>query len=1590
MNSGSREPWASGQNQTPGTGPQNNDSGSGPSSRPFIGRYDGTSAPAQPPQSQNPTSGGGPVLPPPPGSYHPPGQPSQSLPSISGLAQPAQTSPHQASQRALPTGSDATPNMPGGPYPLPALNQSIHAQHHGPPPPNMERRIDGRDGRELDRHLEMAAAEQRDRENRERHHQEQAAHENHGGPIQIHQPVAVAPQTRGIHGPNGLLGNAAVMTGTSGLPGPISAPVNGLSANGSGQTAPSESNARNQHAVQPPPQTLLVPFSGGNAQPQQQQQQPQQQLVNVGQGQQPPVNVGQGQQPILNDALSYLDQVKIQFGEQPTVYNQFLDIMKDFKSGAIDTPGVIDRVSTLFSGNPALIQGFNTFLPPGYRIECGTGDDPNTIRVTTPMGTTVSALGVHPLSQSVTNGITSTPSDQQFYEQSNRDGGNNWQQSVPQGSDVFGPGRSGPYGPQPGQPASMSPEIQRAHPESAAQVEARQLEQRSPEGMQSPPGGAAAHLHGQSINGIASAAPSGAGSTAEKRGPVEFNHAISYVNKIKNRFATQPDIYKQFLEILQTYQRESKPIQDVYAQVTTLFGGAPDLLEDFKQFLPDSTTGAQQRAALAARQTAEDVAQTSNIRSDATYIAHTQQLQQTPRPEQGGRLPPIGNFAPTPAKDSNKRKRGDRQGPVAGQAAIPPPALEVAHSSRGGYPPGAKRTKQHHTMNKSTVPEGPPVSPTLTPALPEPIPPTSSTAATHDELAFFDRAKKFIGNKNNMNEFLKLCNLFSQDLISSELLIQRAHSFLGGNPELMTYFKHFMGYDPKPETLEARAIQSFSSKVSLSNCRGLGPSYRLLPKRDRMRVCSGRDDLCRSVLNDEWASHPTWASEDSGFIAHRKNQHEEGLHRIEEERHDYDFNIEACLRTVQQLEPIAQQLYQMLPEDRLNFVLPKGLGGQSEAIYKRVILKVYGREKGRLVLDSLFDSPYKVVPVVLGRLKSKLEEWKAAQREWEKVWREQTQRIFWKSLDHQSIGAKQADKRQFQTKTLQTEIQVKHEEQKRQREVQKLYVPQWQFEYAFDDIDVLYDAARLVLVQVENNQSSDHPRLLNFMKEFIPMFFGLDVATFDERIRISPNGSPGEEDLDDEMTSPDDVSSRSARGKGKNQNLLRGVLDKGRASTRHREDSNASGSRATTPDIGSNIDDEMTGVADSPSGEPAEERPLNKWLEHPTLGNENDIAPDEPFQRDTYNMYANLPIYCFFRMLVILYERLVNLKRVENEVHDQVVNAKSEKPATDFKLIDKLPSDFFGDTSFNANYYQQVLGMFEEVVKGDMDMIHVEETLRRFYLQNGWQLYSVDKLLSSLGRFAVAVLTSDTKDKSWDIYQLFKKDRQRRETTHKDEINYRRQVEKYAKDGDVYRICFVSIDLAISKSFSNACLQKQNEMKATVQIFKKDDLTFDQRNYTAEQRWRYYISTFTNVDPTEGMENTRLSKVFLAHGLDDNESDASNSSLKSSYITSNDVMTIRIAVHSYKMIFEPKTEEYLVKSNKDRTGGKEGLEAIKNESIRAGEKAREKLVLNNSWMKGMSKEEVDAINAEYARLKGEKIESTSANAGTDVVMADAL
>ena len=104
-------------------------------------------------------------------------------------------------------------------------------------------------------------------------------------------------------------------------------------------------------------------------QQQQQQQQTRQHLPQQTQTHNPAPNQPSMRELKVEDALLYLDQVKMEFGDRPRIYNEFLEIMKNFKAQEIDTPGVIARVSSLFRGYNNLILGFNTFLPDGFKIE---------------------------------------------------------------------------------------------------------------------------------------------------------------------------------------------------------------------------------------------------------------------------------------------------------------------------------------------------------------------------------------------------------------------------------------------------------------------------------------------------------------------------------------------------------------------------------------------------------------------------------------------------------------------------------------------------------------------------------------------------------------------------------------------------------------------------------------------------------------------------------------------------------------------------------------------------------------------------------------------------------------------------------------------------------------------------------------------------------------------------------------------------------------------------------------------------------------------------------------------------------------------
>ncbi|OBA19663.1 hypothetical protein METBIDRAFT_13404 [Metschnikowia bicuspidata var. bicuspidata NRRL YB-4993] len=1124
----------------------------------------------------------------------------------------------------------------------------------------------------------------------------------------------------------------------------------------------------------------------------------------------------------VKDALSYLDQVKIQFYNQTDVYNNFLDIMKDFKSQSIDTPGVIDRVSSLFRGHPNLIQGFNTFLPPGYKIECSLDpSDPNPIRVTTPTGT------------------TTRPNF----------GG------VPQFAPAGPPQQWADQG-QPAQPAQFPQDPQ--------------------------------HLQ------------AGAG------GQIEFNHAISYVNKIKTRFANQPDIYKQFLEILQTYQREQKPIGEVYEQVTQLFANSPDLLSDFKQFLPDTGNHQPQFAVRAEDQVLPQQAQPQLHGHDGQAYYATNGSSQ---------LPPLGNFQPNASggvlsPDLHYRHfqpnvhETDQTAPMVQHPLRKNSehrAFESNYNEEASYSgirgaPQVGPTKQKSATPSSSVMVAK-TNPTLVAGIPEPVPPSyvSKTSSLLEELSFFDKVKKAIGNKQTYNEFLKMLNLFSQDIIDKETLVERVESFLGdNNQDLTNWFKQFVGYEKPTQHMEDITFRKH--QIELSLCKSYGPSYRQLPKVETYMPCSGRDEMCWEVLNDELVGHPTWASEDSGFISHRKNQYEEILFKIEEERLEFDYHMEANLRTIQTLETIANRIANMTPEQKASFKLPPGLGHTSQTIYKKVIRKIYDKDRGFEVIDALHQNPAVAVPVVLKRLKQKDEEWKRSQREWNKVWREMEQKVFYKSLDHLGLTFKQADKKLLTAKQLVSEISTVKVEQQNKRVHPLTPKPQEQLNYNFTDDDVIFDVIKLAefyIYHSSNYSLNDRDKLGSFFKYFISLLFGIPTEKIYKALEARYSRADQEnandknhEDYSNITDSNGNGESNSGKKRAREQDLLRDVLKKQSKSRKEEsEDAPSSGSE----------DSRNTAEKDAPG---------DLWI-NTTSAKFSLEETEKGKKRDKFNFFCHTTAYVFFRHFRTLYERLLEIKGMEDDVEKEIRSRKFPQFAKDLNLVSHQLQELGVEIVAGSKAcYHQVLRLAERLLDGEIEHQWFEESLRQAYRNKAYKCYTLDKVVQSLVKH-MHTMVSDSKTS--DMIVLFEEDRHSPTTTAKNQILYRMKARALmSTDENMFKISFQASNNSVN-----------------IQFVGLDDLTINDHT-NSEEKYNYYVTSYIMSHPTEGVPMSKISMPFHKNFINSVDEDQCNGLALSQ-------LKVSICENSYRLFFEAETCDKFISNSmysKQKDTGKSKTEKL--------------------------------------------------------------
>uniref|UniRef100_A0AAQ6AF94 Paired amphipathic helix protein Sin3a n=1 Tax=Amphiprion ocellaris TaxID=80972 RepID=A0AAQ6AF94_AMPOC len=1062
-----------------------------------------------------------------------------------------------------------------------------------------------------------------------------------------------------------------------------------------------------------------------------------------------PMSSTQGQQQFqrlkVEDALSYLDQVKLQFGNQPQVYNDFLDIMKEFKSQSIDTPGVINRVSQLFKGHPDLIMGFNTFLPPGYKIEVQTNDlvnvtTPGQIHYITPHGISVQNIPV--------SGAPAQPATHHQH------------QSVPQASTHTTTTSTPPNPAQPAPSKTSKPVQSPAH---------------TPTSQPNPsiPSYASPRSPSVQSHTPVSSTPS-SGPPVQNNQPVEFNHAINYVNKIKNRFQGQPDIYKAFLEILHTYQKEQRNAkeaggnytpalteQEVYTQVARLFKNQEDLLSEFGQFLPDANSS--MLLSKAAPDRAESV-----------------------RNDHGGTVKrPLLN---------NKQRLSQNGLPIRRPAGV------------GSTPPVKKKPKimgKDHGLGDV------------------------GKHSTSTETMFFEKVKKALRSSEAYDNFLRCLHIFNQEVISRTELVQLVIPFLGKFPELFTWFKNFLGYresshgdSSHAETLpKERATEGIAMEIDYASCKRLGSSYRALPKSYQQPKCTGRTPLCREV------------------------------------RQELDVVLETNLATIRALETVQRRLSRMSAEEQLRFKLDNTLGGSSEVVHRKAIQRIYG-DKAHDVIDGLKRNPAVSVPIVLKRLKMKDEEWREAQRGFNKIWREQNEKYYLKSLDHQGINFKQNDTKVLRSKTLLNEIEMLYDDRQERASEETPALSGPHMTLTYDDSQILEDAAALIIHHVKRQvgiQKEDKSKIKQIIHHFIP---DLLFARRGELSDVEEEEEEEEEDMEGDQDGP----------------------------KKH-------------------------------NGLPGSSPPKSKLLFSNTAA-QKLRGSDEAYNLFFVNNYW----YIFLRLHHILCSRLLRIygqaeKQIEEEARERewerevlgLKREKNENPAIQLKMKEPMDVDV-------EDYYSVFLEMVRNLLDGNMEPAQYEDSLREMFTIHAYVAFTMDKLIQSIVRQLQHLVADDVCARVTDMYLSESSNKatggalSTQTSRTPAEGVYQRRAEQLMSDENCFKLMFMKSRGSVSLAMELLDTEEENSDEPADaerwsdyvgRYLNSDSASSELREHLAEKPVFLPRNLRRIRKCQRGWE--QLQQERMTKGSSDKPQDG-NTELK---------MECMFKLNSYKMVYVCKSEDYM-------------------------------------------------------------------------------
>uniref|UniRef100_G1TZ09 Sin3 C-terminal domain-containing protein n=1 Tax=Oryctolagus cuniculus TaxID=9986 RepID=G1TZ09_RABIT len=402
----------------------------------------------------------------------------------------------------------------------------------------------------------------------------------------------------------------------------------------------------------------------------------------------------------------------------------------------------------------------------------------------------------------------------------------------------------------------------------------------------------------------------------------------------------------------------------------------------------------------------------------------------------------------------------------------------------------------------------------------------------------------------------------------------------------------------------------------------------------------------------------------------------------------------------------------MAPEDQEKFRLDDSLGGTSEVIQRRAIHRIYG-DKAPDIVESLKKNPVTAVPVVLKRLKAKEEEWREAQQGFNKVWREQYEKAYLKSLDHQAVNFKQNDTKALRSKSLLNEIESVYDEHQEQHSEGRSAPPsEPHLVFVYEDRQILEDAAALISYYVQRQpaiQKEDQGTIRQLLHHFLPSLF------FSQQLELGADEESADEERD------------GAPGAGQG----------------------AAGDAAERRKPGSG----------SGPG-PAEERAAAAVAAAPLLD-------------DVYSLlFANNNWYFFLRLHQTLCARLL---RIYRQAQKQLLRVPARDGAGE-AAVRRLPPRGAVTPPWSCGskqpseveleeYYPAFLDMVRSLLEGSIDPTQYEDTLREMFTIHAYIGFTMDKLVQNIARQLHHLVSDDVCLKVVELYLSEKRARRGPEGT---------------------------------------------------------------------------------------------------------------------------------------------------------------------------------------------------------------------------------